>query len=357
LEQGKFVTHEWYAGGHPPLPSFEVASFARQMPVHWKPLNEKQDFKYRHGMLRREDRMVANAIRYYTQDPRGPKFPIEAIKSNYLEANFGSPDSELEHDLAQPRDAIVGGAAVLKMYARLIRDFTKQSAENQPAGGDYHSTRLRSAWPELALYDCTACHHELRSGLGLNDRPERNHKPGRPPLAAWPMVLTRLAAQQAAGFKEADATTKWTSIENLVRELEAAVTKQPFGERAGMEKQAERLAAELDKLALDAMKTRFTKEAAVSAVKFLAEPRNYETRDFYAARQAAWALRECFGAGPSYSASDVLQGASGPLALELPSGPNRSVMQNLNVWLPAAAEYDPAWFKKELMSVQAKLPQ
>jgi mono/diheme cytochrome c family protein len=107
LEQGKFVTHEWYAGGHPPLPSFELANFQRQMPVHWKPLAEKKDFKYRHGMLGTDDRMVANAIKYYTEDARGPKLPVSAIKSNYVEANFGSPDAKAEHDLTQSRDAIV----------------------------------------------------------------------------------------------------------------------------------------------------------------------------------------------------------------------------------------------------------
>src|SRR5947209_12356109 len=42
-EQGKFVTHEMYAAGHPPLPGFEVATFSNQMPRHWQYLKEKDE--------------------------------------------------------------------------------------------------------------------------------------------------------------------------------------------------------------------------------------------------------------------------------------------------------------------------
>jgi hypothetical protein len=41
--------------------------------------------------------------------------------------------------------------------------------------------------------------------------------------------------------------------------------------------------------------------------------------------------------------------------LDLPSGQARSVMQNLHRWLPAAADYDPAWFENELKAVRARL--
>ena len=33
---GKFVTHDMFAAGHPPLPAFEVESFLEQMPPHWR---------------------------------------------------------------------------------------------------------------------------------------------------------------------------------------------------------------------------------------------------------------------------------------------------------------------------------
>src|SRR5262245_32083119 len=39
--EGKVVTHEMYAAGHPPLPSFELNSFSDAMPRHWETLGEK----------------------------------------------------------------------------------------------------------------------------------------------------------------------------------------------------------------------------------------------------------------------------------------------------------------------------
>jgi len=47
LAEGKFVKHEWYAAGHPSLPSFELATFEAAMPVHWKALSQKPKFEFR----------------------------------------------------------------------------------------------------------------------------------------------------------------------------------------------------------------------------------------------------------------------------------------------------------------------
>ena len=40
-EQGKVVTHEMYAAGHPPLPGIEIVAFADAMPRHWRTFSEK----------------------------------------------------------------------------------------------------------------------------------------------------------------------------------------------------------------------------------------------------------------------------------------------------------------------------
>ena len=36
-KEGKVVTHEMFAAGHPPLSGFEIETFRRAMPKHWKP--------------------------------------------------------------------------------------------------------------------------------------------------------------------------------------------------------------------------------------------------------------------------------------------------------------------------------
>ena len=90
MDQGKFVKHEWYAGGHPPLPSFELASFEAQMPAHWKSLPEKGAFAFRDAMPRDDDNRIADQIAKFKASKADDGFgiPAEAIKSSHREANF-----------------------------------------------------------------------------------------------------------------------------------------------------------------------------------------------------------------------------------------------------------------------------
>jgi hypothetical protein len=75
-----------------------------------------------------------------------------------------------------------------------------------------------------------------------------------------------------------------------------------------------------------------------------------EVYDFATARQKAWALTAIMAdLNPSDARRLFDAHSSDPLALSLPSGPGRSVMENLRRWLPAAAQFDPLWF-----SAQAK---
>jgi hypothetical protein len=339
VAEEKFVKHEWYAAGHPPLPSFELASFEAQMPRHWKSLREKGPFKYRDAPSTGDEPLPLD--QRLALERAG--VPANAIKPSYLDANFADAIAkglQPAADLAGAKDAIVGGAVTFSIYARSLADYAAYVADS------------KATWPELALYDCSACHHELRSGLGSNTRPKRNHIPGRPPLATWPEVLTRLAAGQADGYQAESASNRWSRIRDLAEKLDKAATGRPFGEPAAMASAASDLATALEHLALDASNTRFDEQAARAALQFLANTRNYESADFYTARQVAWAITAIAselqpGSGPAL----FLQNAGDPLALRLPSGPNQSVMDNLRRWLPAAGKYDPASFQQQLKSV------
>jgi len=351
LDEGKFVRHEWYAAGHPPLPSFELATFSVQMPSHWLSVKEKGNFRWKDGQadLRANAYLDGvGAVRDGFQLARIEFDPQQHLAGNYAQANFATliaKGVDPYSDLPRTKDAIVAGAAVLQVYVQLINDFATKAKEN-PA-----------AWPELALYDCTACHHELRSGPGLNARPKRNHAPGRPPLAAWPTVLAKLASHQVAGYEQAQASDLWARIESQILQLEGAATQRPFGDPANMQAAAAQLSASLQQLAEATSRSRFSQDSARNAIAFLSEPTNYETRDYYTARQAAWAIRECYrDLGLAEAGNSLFQGAGGPLALDLPSGQARSVMQNLHLWLPAAASFDPTWFQNELKTIPAKLP-
>ena len=144
LEQGKFVTHDMYAAGHPPLQGFEVASWSNQMPRHWQLLREKP-----------------KAIQ-----------KIQWQNSNTWE------ESQL---------MLVGSAITLRESMRLLASQAKTAS----------TTGEMIDW---ALFDCYACHHSLES---RSWRQTQTHpgKPGRVPLKSWPMVLPKMG-EKLLGSKE-----------------------------------------------------------------------------------------------------------------------------------------------------------
>jgi hypothetical protein len=334
IAQEKFVKHEWYAAGHPPLPGFELASFQAQMPAHWKSLRDKGPFLFRDGppaddvlVQEQRERLVRLGV------------PAAAIKRSYREANFSEAEAaglDPCSDLAATKNAIVGGAVIAATYARLV--------------GDYSAAALagKAPWPELAIYDCTACHHELRSGLASASRPSRSHPPGRPPLAGWSLVLAPLASVQTE-----DAS--WSAVGGPLVELERATASRPFGDPAAMHAASQPLVAALQQLAGNASNTRFDEAAGRRLLQQLTESGG-PWHDFSAARQAAWAIRE-IARDLRYKDADSLfsRGSDDPLALNLPSGQQRSVMDNLHRWLPAASRYDAAWFHEELRAARSML--
>lgn len=340
IAQEKFVKHEWYAAGHPPLPSFELASFEAQMPVHWQSLREKGPFALRDSRPADDAGQLAGQIAAIQR----VGVPAEAIKASYREANFpAAVDAGLDpcSDLPRTKDAIVAGVVTLESHVRLLDKYAADAVEN------------KATWPELALYDCTACHHELRSGLGLKQRPLRRHSPGRPPLATWPLVLAQLGTAQVAGYEPTATAARWSVIRAQLSELEQAATTRPFGDPAAMRSAAQPLAVSLAQLAAEAAASRFDSAATTKALQFLSEPANYETRDYGTARQAAWAIRVL--AADLQTADPerwFFRGSDDVLALNLPSGPERSVIDNLRHWLPAAARYDADWFRAELQNVR-----
>lgn len=343
VAQDRFVRHEWYAAGHPPLPGFELSSFATQMPAHWKSLKEKGAFALRDQRFRDDSGAIAGQIAALER----AGIPSDAIKLSYREANFPTAQAagfDPFSDLPRTKEAIVAGVVMLESYTRLLGDYSALAAEN------------KAPWPELALYDCSACHHELRSGLGLNARPKRRNVPGRPPLATWPTLLARVAAHQAADYEPTAAQGGWKAVDERLMDLERATTTIPFGDAAAMRDASQALAAGLKQLASDAESTRFDDAAARRAVTLLTNPDSIETNDFFTARQTAWALRQFAGDLASPVANTLFRRDSADvLALDLPSGPSRSLIDNLHHWLSAAGNYDPAWFRDELKATRAKL--
>lgn len=197
LTKGMFVTHAMYAAGHPPLPNFELETFCRAMPRHW----------------RSEDELLA-AFEEAKYPGTSQYFAINAPGlTNRLSAAGGKLD-----DIAwTTRRALIGAAAVRRRGAETV----VWAAESDSVWGDY------------AFYDCSACHHELRRP-SLRQSRGFPGLPGRPRLHEWPDILLQVVGPSSAA---ASAQQRLTSTVSAI----------PFGNAVACRDAAQPLVVELQK--------------------------------------------------------------------------------------------------------------
>ena len=341
VKQHRFVTHDMYVLGHPPLPSIEPESFAEQMPEHWQTLPQKLRKKVFDMWDSSPEGL--DRIAWSQKDPRLGIAP-EDIKSSYREANY--PDHDPSNDLPHTRNVIVGGLVLLQSSLELLADLSQL----QQSGGH--------VWPEFAMYDCSACHHELRTGPIATGRPFRPVPPGRPPMPLWPTALVRAAFVQQAGNLEM-GNKRFAEFERHLLNVENAVTRPLFGNTQQIQTTARELAEKINILALQLTNSRYDRQAAKLALLVLTDPNQSVPRDYHSARQMAWAIRriakELAEVDAELTIEKLFVGPAGEdiLGLELPQGQDKSVIDNLPRFLKAAANYDPDWFASELTRLHA----
>lgn len=174
LSKGRLVTHAMYAAGHPPLPNFELETFSRAMPQHW----------------RSEDELLAA----FEEANYPGKSQYFAVNAPGLTQRVSATGGQLDEIAWKTRRALIGAAAVRRRGAETV----VWAAESESAWGDY------------ALYDCGACHHELR-------RPSlRQHRgfpgaPGRPRLHEWPDILLQVVGPSSAAAGAQQRLTRTVS--------------------------------------------------------------------------------------------------------------------------------------------------
>jgi hypothetical protein len=318
VELGRIVTHEMYAAGHPPLPPFEVITFTNQMPRHWQYLGEKDE------------------------------------KTRKLVKKFLPTEVELEetHSLA------VGGLVALEESLRVLAA-TKD-------------------WPELAYYDCYACHHELTSKSWRQGRNAAS-KPGRPRLREWPTALVDVGLAHA-GAAPGD-------YQKLLKDLQMAFDAQPFGKADEVKARAKDLADWIGKQ-VKLLQTQIRKADAFdnkASVKLLAVLEELQQRshprskkdaasklpppDFDSARQLAWAWQVLYletASGHKPEMRRLLAWAmrctkewsdlTGYLGLTLPPG-QTFLEPSLPEALRRIGQYDPDEFFARLVAVQKRFPR
>jgi hypothetical protein len=242
-KSGKKITHTMYAAGHPPLPSIEVGAFSQEQPQHWLYLRCKNDAARK--------RLAFNIDR-----------------------------------LEQTEQVVVSGLAALSRVMELFEADANQAA-------------AKAAWPELARFDCTACHHELKtSGAQPWRQLHKSGAAGRPAALPWPRALVRLGIHAANPGK---VCTRVARLDTLLADFHAALTVRPFGDRLKIAKAAHAIVefskeplAELSQLAAvkHGEKARVLDQAeAHRLLRRLREIALAETRDYESARQIGWAFR------------------------------------------------------------------
>ena len=346
-EQGKVVTHEMYAAGHPPLPSIEIESFIDQMPAHWRYLPEKGPFESR---------------------------------AEYLKLNYPQHPHDPGLDLPRTRSTIVGGLVSLRESLEL---FASQSHPDNPQ------------WPELALFDCQACHHDLRSPSWRQQR-DVQFAPGRPMLPEWPFALVNVSLRQIAGDDDAQYTNLVQEFQQQRQQLYASIQKQPFGDKQAAG-HAAAFAKWLEPFIAKLSISRFDNAAAARAVRQLSTLGPQEFPDFHSARQRVWALgviqRELEVPYPAFPVVELQSGAARraadaaniaifekwrteslapkreawadrwlsedppfDLPLRLPAGQKQVIKDDLPHSLEAISNYDAAVFRRLLEDLKLPMP-
>lgn len=317
--EGKVVTHEMYAAGHPPLPGFELSTFAAQMPKHWRDFDKK----------------------------------AEAVREEFLKKNvddvYGRDSFKLDN-LHETNNALVAALVSFSENLKLSSALADEAATMPVAKPD---------WPELAQFECFACHHDLKDRSWRQRRTLRG-APGRPMLRAWPTTLTKLAIKRA-GHDPKEFDQRLQSIEKLLSE-------QPFGRRERWHATIRPLTDWLDVQALSLERKPLPRDEGLGLLREIALIAESDLWDYDSARQLVWAaqtlrrelasdrsdetLRSKVAAlDPSYAeieklfVLDLIQGRKAQQ--QLPgSTKSREVQEvDLETTLPPIANYDAAVFR------------
>ncbi len=247
VEQKKVITHEMYAAGHPPLPSFELSQFVHQMPRHWRRIEEKPKSLTKN---------VIEKLRQYNQD-----CDFALIGDN---------------ELAATKLTVISTLVTLEESMRLT-------------AGLIADPDASSQWPELANYSCFACHHELKRE-GWRKRSRLSKFPGRPTLHEWPFSLSRVVAQEVL------SANSYSLFENNINNVINAMTARPYGDSTELKKSAAALAKSLEIETKQLNCKTIDPEFGIRFLTKIATAGSNETTDYDSARQFVWAYERTLNA-------------------------------------------------------------
>lgn len=308
-DEGKVITHEMYAAGHPPLPPFELASFMESEPRHWGYPEELPYFK-EFAASRPTD--VWKVFHYHPAD-----------REVYL-----------------ARQLAAGAAAALEAEMRLVASDAEVAKETE-TGIDF------------ARFDCYACHHELKVP---SPRQERGYDgpPGRVPPQAWAGALPAMVAEHAKGLDDPKLKALGETFEPAWAAVRRAAVARPFGDPAALRTAADALGRWChDFLALQSTTAAavYTPAQAARLLRMIGAAAPLSAADPDAALQLTWAyvtLREAIDGRPIPPGE--LDGLAKVIDVRVrrpnPPGSDRPPVleESLSRRMRRIADYDPAAF-------------
>ncbi|MCH7988720.1 MAG: hypothetical protein IID46_06145, partial [Planctomycetes bacterium] len=256
VKQGRIVTHEMYAAGHPPLGAFEIESYLDGMPPHWTRFESKN----------------------------------QKLRDDYAKHTGRKFDPDALH---RTQSLLLGAVVSFRESMTLTADLADDTL-NAPLEKPH--------WPELSQFACFACHHDLKVN-GWRQNRSQAVTPGRPVLHEWPSALLHVAVEQSRGKLE-DFQKRHAAVTN-------EFSKRPFGKQSDINEPLREFISLLDTIAEDLAATKLDSAAGLQILTQLAEIGSTQTLDYDAARQIAWALRvvfdECKSSAKIIATKDIAQ--------------------------------------------------
>ena len=189
FQQRKFVTHEMFAAGHPPLPGMEIATFSEQMPPHWQ--------------------------NWHTKGPN----------VRHLQGLDSKPEQLEQLELV--------AVSSLKALRQTLLHLASQA--EHCVGATNPDDRVL----DFANFDCYACHHDLKSKSWRQQERGYVGTPGRPQMSSSPIWLARTTLE----VMKDELTAK--ALHDGLKNVYSAFSQQPFGNCPEIKTTARALACQL----------------------------------------------------------------------------------------------------------------
>jgi hypothetical protein len=182
-DEGRFVTHEMFAAGHPPLPPLDLMAYAREQPRHW---GWPTEMKYLTDLAQADPKKAMDVFHFRGGESFGTRRFAES--------------------------------AIASLHATAISTGQLAASAKEDGGLDY------------AAFDCFSCHHELKYP---SERQARGYvgRPGRPLFRPAPFALARVVVEHAATMtKDEGLKQSATKLGAIELQLADAFTRKSLGD-------------------------------------------------------------------------------------------------------------------------------